>query len=58
MARPVITNPRKRQPNRRYVEDRPVLQLPLVQPQWNEPPTFEQRQPSEQRGVAVIDFFI
>lgn len=59
MARSVIPNPRKRQPKRRYAEERPVLQLPLEAPQWREPPSREEgRTPGTERGVAVIDFFI
>lgn len=59
MARSVINTPRKRQSKRQSVEERPVLQLPLAQPQWREPPSFDQeRQPSGDRGVVVIDFFI
>lgn len=63
MARSVISNPRKRQPKRRYAEERPVLQLPLEAPQWREPPSRnegreEGRTPATERGVAVIDFFI
>jgi hypothetical protein len=60
MARSVsINRPRKRQPQRRHVEERPVLQLPLEPPAWREPPSREEsREPTNERGVAVIDFFI
>jgi hypothetical protein len=57
MARSVI-NPRTRQPQR-TIEQRPVLQLPLEGPRWGEPPSQPQvQEPSSERGVAVIDFFI
>ena len=56
MARSVI-NPRTRQP--RTFEERPVLQLPIDAPRWGEPPSQAKAQePSSERGVAVIDFFI
>lgn len=59
MARSVsIPRPRKRQP-KQYDEQRPVLQLPLVQPEWREPAKpAEQAEPDRERGVAVIDFYI
>lgn len=59
MARSVsITRPPQRQP-KRYDEQRPVLQLPLHQPEWREPPEAdEQAKQDRERGVAVIDFFI
>jgi hypothetical protein len=57
MARSVI-NPRPRQPQR-IIEERPVLQLPVEVPRWIEPPSQAKAQePSSERGVAVIDFFI
>jgi hypothetical protein len=65
MARSVIHTPRTRQPQRnhrdhRAIEQRPVLQLPLEAPRtWGEPSsTPEAKEPSSERGVAVIDFFI
>jgi hypothetical protein len=64
MARSVIRIPRTRQPQRTRqnhsgIEQRPVLQLPLEAPRWGEPPgTPEAQEPSSERGVAVIDFFI
>jgi hypothetical protein len=58
MARSVIHPARTRQPQR-TIEQRPVLQLPLDAPRWGEPPAqSEAREPSADRGVAVIDFFI
>lgn len=57
-----INRPRKRQPAPRYIEERPVLQLPLEPPQWREPPNRDHSEPHTDRGVdrgvAVIDFFI
>jgi hypothetical protein len=63
MARSVIHTPRTRQPrdhrNHHTVEQRPVLQLPLEGPRWGDPPsTPKLEEPSSERGVAVIDFFI
>jgi hypothetical protein len=58
MARSVIHPARTRQPQR-TIEQRPVLQLPLEAPRWGEPPSEDPaREPSSERGVAVIDFFI
>jgi hypothetical protein len=58
MARSVIHPARTRQP-RRTIEQRPVLQLPLEAPHWGEPPAQSQaHEPTSERGVAVIDFFI
>lgn len=62
MARSVsINRPRKRPTSRRqsYIEQRPVLQLPLEAPVWREPPSNrEERSRDSERGVAVVDFFI
>lgn len=68
MARSVIQTPRTRQPQRIHriqriretIEQRPVLQLPIEGPRWGDPPasTPEADEPSSERGVAVIDFFI
>lgn len=52
-----IHRPRKRKPAR-FVEERPVLQLPLRAPEWQDPPNRERVEPDADRGVAVIDFFI
>lgn len=58
MARSVIHPARTRQ-TRQTIEQRPVLQLPLEAPRWGEPPSTPQpKEPSSERGVAVIDFFI
>jgi hypothetical protein len=57
MARSVIHPARTRQPQR-TVEQRPVLQLPLEAPRWGEPPAQQAQEPTSERGVAVIDFFI
>jgi hypothetical protein len=57
-----IHRPRKHKPAPRFVEERPVLQLPLEAPQWREPPDRERSNPQidreTHRGVVVIDFFI
>jgi hypothetical protein len=58
-----INRPRKRKPAPRYIEERPVLQLPLEAPQWRDPPSRDRLEPDttdrgRDRGVAVIDFFI
>jgi len=66
MARSITNKqPRKRPSTRRYVEERPVLQLPLEAPVWREPPSREperakpeRAKPESDRGIAVIDFFI
>lgn len=57
MARSVI-NPRTTR-QQRTIEERPVLQLPIEVPRWVDPPSEAKKQePSSERGVAVIDFFI
>lgn len=50
--------PRKapRTPSR---EERPVLQLPLARPDWDErQERAREPEPARERGVAVIDFYI
>lgn len=60
MASSVSINrrPRRRSPQPRRAEQRPVLQLPLEPPQWREPKPREQIEQDTDRGVAVVDFFI
>lgn len=53
-----IHRPRKRKQAPRYIEERPVLQLPLEAPQWRDPPNRERPEPDADRGVTVVDFFI
>ncbi|MCA9697779.1 MAG: hypothetical protein KC431_09670 [Myxococcales bacterium] len=59
MARSTITRPRKRQRQPLFEEQRPVLQLPLAQPEWRAPEVArDERERDRERGVAVVDFYI
>lgn len=59
MVRSTITRPPKRQRQPRFEEQRPVLQLPLAQPEWRAPEVArEERDRDLERGVAVVDFYI
>ena len=43
---------------RRQVEERPVLQLPVVAPEQLRRPEEAEEEEKVERGVAVVDFYI